>query len=1004
MNLFNRDGMMSTNKTTIFSVFLFIFSLAPFRSGYAGETGKISGQITDKETGEPLAGVNVVIENRQLGASTDENGIYFVLQLPPGTYSLSLSYLGYRDVRVENVRVSADLTTRIDAVMETEVLELEENIVIVAERPVIQKDVTSSTQFVDIEELTQLPVTNAEDAIFLQTGVLFDGLPMMGGLGAGGKGETRYAVRGGSQDEVKWYINGVRTSSSIDARADRGNAFTFMNLDAIQEVQVITGGFNAEYGEAQSGIVNVITKEGGDRFSGSAEFIYGLEGQHHFGNYIYDPDTQKEFIDNTDSTGNLDPDWWTDYRKKQVYDYTKNPDRTLYLSLGGPLFNSGTNRGTFFVSSQLRHEAYAFPRPRDARELQNFVGNFVFSFGPRIKLRLSGMYNHESHSTLQETADFTNQAKYYRGWGSLLDTYTYSFSAQLTHIVSQDLFYDLKLSNYLFDFKESPSDFTALGVSANPTIWGYQRYDGYPDEPFDAYAFIFDNHSKAGDVSLIGSINWQFDVNNLLKAGLEFRYHTYHEISTTRFPSYSDHPDDWLNRGMHEEFHPIQFAAFIQDKMEFESMILNLGVRYDYYDPNRDWFINSGLFNYSLDPEFDPAMDPDGNQIDSLGRVKYSFANVLAQPRAPAKSYHMISPRIGVSFPVTENTLLHFNYGHFRQMPPLDRMFEFTYFRPEYIVKAYKAARENGTELDNVPSNEGDPERVVSLTLEPLRPEKTIMFEVGVKQNFGDFAVLDITAFYKDVFDQNEPRMNLFDRRVYGYDPFRPGGRTNVFFVSTFPGDYGDSRGFEIALRSVFSRMITFDVNYSFSVAISGRASPGRIDLDQNGDVTYTYDTDVELRIPVEKSFSRPHVLRANLFFNYPYGRSDTWWAKIIEGGSASLLYKFTSGQAFTYLTLTDPPDTYDNYRYPPIQTFDLRLEKMFNLSNTHAISVYALITNLFNTKNLRSYGDIFFDADATKNYVEKGEVSTVDGFGYDISYQTYYEPRRYYFGVRYSF
>jgi len=194
------------------------------------------------------------------------------------------------------------------------------------------------------------------------------------------------------------------------------------------------------------------------------------------------------------------------------------------------------------------------------------------------------------------------------------------------------------------------------------------------------------------------------------------------------------------------------------------------------------------------------------------------------------------------------------------------------------------------------------------------------------------------------------------------------------------------------------------DAPRRFSVAISGRASPGRIDLDQNGDVTYTYDTDVELRIPVEKSFSRPHVLRANLFFNYPYGRSDTWWAKIIEGGSASLLYKFTSGQAFTYLTLTDPPDTYDNYRYPPIQTFDLRLEKMFNLSNTHAISVYALITNLFNTKNLRSYGDIFFDADATKNYVEKGEVSTVDGFGYDISYQTYYEPRRYYFGVRYSF
>jgi hypothetical protein len=313
-------------------------------------------------------------------------------------------------------------------------------------------------------------------------------------------------------------------------------------------------------------------------------------------------------------------------------------------------------------------------------------------------------------------------------------------------------------------------------------------------------------------------------------------------------------------------------------------------------------------------------------------------------------------------------------------------------------------ARKNGEDLENVPSKEGDPERVVSMTLEPLKPEKTIMFEVGVKHNFGNFAVIDVTAFYKDVFDQNEPRVNLFDRRVYGYDPYSAGGTTNVFYVSNFPGDYGDSRGFEIALRTLFSQTITLDVNYSFSVAIQGRASPGRIDYAQNGEATYTYDTDVELRIPVEKSYSRPHVLRANLFLNYPYNRSAAWWAKIIEGGSASLLYKLTSGQAFTYLTPTDPPDTYDNYRYPAIQTIDLRLEKLLNLWGSQSVSIYALITNLLNTKNLRSYGDIFFDPEATQKYVETGEVRTEDAFGYDISYQTYYEPRRYYFGVRYSF
>jgi len=986
----------------ILSLCLILFG--SFHIVIAGETGKVSGQITGKDTGEPLVGANIVVDGMQLGSSTDLDGIYFILHLPPGKYTLTVSYLGYANMHIENVMVRADYTTRVSAEMEAEALELDDDIVVVATRPVIQKDVTSSTQFMDIEELAQLPVTNSEEAIFLQTGVLFDALPMIGGLGGGGKGEARYAVRGGGQDQVGWYINGVRTQSSIDGRADRGNAFTFMNLNAIQEVQVITGGFNAEYGEAQSGIVNVITKEGGDRFSGAAEFIYGLPGQHHFGNYIYDPNTQKEFIDNRDSTGNLDPNWWTDHRKKQVYDYRDTPDRTLYLSLGGPIFRAGNTNANFFVSSQFQQRAYALPHPRDSKNLENVIGNIVLHFGPMKTLRLSGMYNHEEHTTLQETADFTHQAKYYRAWGSVLDTYVYSLSAQWTHIVSNGLFYDLKLSNYMFNFQEGPSDFTVLGESANPTIWGFDRYDGYPDEPFDAYAFIYDNNSKAGDISLIGSLNWQFDVNNLLKTGFEFRYHTYDEISLKRFPSFSDHPVDWMNRGLHEKFHPIQFAAYIQDKMEFASMILNLGVRYDYFNPNRDWFVNTGLFNPSVDPLFDSELDPDGDQVDENGRVKYSFDNVLRQPRAPVEDYHMISPRIGVSFPVTENTLLHFNYGHFRQMPPLDRMFEFNYFRPEYLIRAGKEARDEGLEVENIPSKDGDPERVVTFTLEPLKPEKTIMFEVGIKHNFDNFAVLDVTAFYKDVFDQNEARFNLFDRRIYGYDPFRGTTTPNTFYVSNFPGDYGDSRGFEISLRTLFSQLITLDINYSFSRATSGRASPGIIELAEGGEPTYTYDTDVELRIPVEKTFSRPHVMRVNLFLNYPYGRSSSFLAKIIEGGSASLLYKMTSGQAFTYLLPTDPPDTYDNYRYPAIQLVDLRLEKMFHIWSTHTMSIYALITNVLNTKNLRSYGDIFFDPEATQKYVESGEVSTEDAFGYDISYQTYYEPRRYFFGIRYNF
>jgi hypothetical protein len=202
----------------------------------------------------------------------------------------------------------------------------------------------------------------------------------------------------------------------------------------------------------------------------------------------------------------------------------------------------------------------------------------------------------------------------------------------------------------------------------------------------------------------------------------------------------------------------------------------------------------------------------------------------------------------------------------------------------------------------------------------------------------------------------------------------------------------------------LFSRIFTFDVNYSFSIATEGRASPARIDLDENGNATYTYDTDVQLRIPTEKSFSRPHVLRANLFLSYPYDNGTSILSKIMKGTSASILYKLVSGQAFTYLRPEDPPDTYNNYRYPSIKLVDLKLDKIFDLWANHSVMVYIRITNLFNTKNLRSYGDIFFDVNATKNYVEEGIISTVDGAGYDISYQTWYETRRYYFGIKYNF
>ena len=733
---------------------------------FAGVTGKIQGTVLDKTTKEPLPGVNVIVQGTSLGAATDLNGEYFILQVPPGNYTLKASMIGYKDVLIKNVNVRVDLTTHINFEIEETSVQLNQEVIVVAKRPIIQKDITSSTQFVGIEELARLPVIDTKQAVFLQAGVFFDPIPVVGGLGSAGRGEQRYSVRGGSQDEVKWYVDGVRYSSLVGGRADWGISTINVNLNAVQEVQVQTGGFNAEYGEAESGVISVITKEGSsNRYTGSLEYIYGFPGQHHFGNYLYDPKTEKEFLDHTLPDGSLDPNWWTPYRQSQIYDYTKIPDYTINGSLGGPIpFTANTN---FFLSSQLKQESYTLPHPRDSKHSEDILLSTTFH-QREMKLRLNGHYYHYGYSTLQENGDFTNQAKYYRGWGSLIDTYTLNAGLHFSNVITTNLFYELKLSGSSIEFKERPSAYTEIGRSKNPTLFGFQRYDGFEGEPFDKYAPLLVGTDKTGDISLVGNINWQFDKNNLLKSGFEFRYNKYDEIDSWRFPSYNDNPKYWLNRGLNEAYYPIQVSGYIQDKMEFESMILNLGIRYDLFDPNRDWFDPTNLFNLAVDPLFDASKDPDGDQIDSDGHVKYSFQNVLNKKRSPARTYTMISPRFGVSFPITENSLLHFNYGHYYQMPPIDQMFEFIYFRPENIVTQMIAedqlAAQEGRAPKHIPSNDGDPERVVAYTAEPLKPQKTIMFEAGIKQNFEDIAVLDVTAFYKDVFDQTQERVGLFDR------------------------------------------------------------------------------------------------------------------------------------------------------------------------------------------------------------------------------------------------
>ena len=210
----------------------FIFIIFLVNSIFAGTTGKITGRVVDENTGEPLIGANVLIKDTPYGASTDLDGYYVILNIAPGSYTIQAMYIGYNTQEITEVNVSIDLTTKIDINLSETTLETSETITVVAQREAIRKDLTATTAVVGDKEIEALPVTEVSEVLSLQAGYV-DG-----------------HMRGGRTGEIAYWIDGIPVTDAYD-----GQAVVDVNKDLVQELQVVSGAFNAEYGNAMSGIV-----------------------------------------------------------------------------------------------------------------------------------------------------------------------------------------------------------------------------------------------------------------------------------------------------------------------------------------------------------------------------------------------------------------------------------------------------------------------------------------------------------------------------------------------------------------------------------------------------------------------------------------------------------------------------------------------------------------------------------------------------------------------------
>jgi len=548
------------------------------------------------------------------------------------------------------------------------------------------------------------------------------------------------------------------------------------------------------------------------------------------------------------------------------------------------------------------------------------------------------------------------------------DVYRNMEGITFDHVLSPNTFYNIRISHVrvknLVPYP-GPDEYR----DANPV-----RYFGTAPVDESPYGFSEQRLSMT-DGLLYGALcearDWS-EVNTLnVKFDLTSQFDRYNQIKVGLMYNYDDDKTHWEHvrtdcpvantRTKYRQF-PYRVGAYVQDKLEFEGMIANFGVRLDYNDPNCEW--------YTLD------------RYSEYFQYKYRDNFTEVTPTEPAKGHIKISPRLGVSHPISDNAKLYFNYGHFYSMPRSSDMYRIYY----------------GSYGDGI-SAIGNPSANLPLTT---------AYELGVEYNVSNLFLVHLSGYYKDVRDQTG------SIQYTNYDG-------SVDYTTYENNNYADIRGFELRLDKRFGQWITGWLNYNYMVTTSGYIGRQHYYQDEREQAIYGLQNPYQ-----ERPLARP-VLRANLNFRTPRD-----WGPAMAGikplGDIHLatLYTWKAGKYVTW----DPLETYelqDNLQWKGSYNFDARFSKRMRFGK-YSMQIFADIKNLFNTKYINERG-FRNDTDRT-NYYEslhlpmyEGEIYQAEGYiggndkpgdiksddkSYlnmpDREFLTYFNPRCIFFGLKVDF
>jgi outer membrane receptor protein involved in Fe transport len=890
----------------------------------AQSTGKVAGTVTDARSGEPLIGVNVLVDGSTQGAATSIDGYYNIVGLRPGTYTLLFRYIGFTEVRVQNVKIDPGKTTTIDVEMQEQVIEGEE-ITVVAERPIVQVDRTTTTANVDSEQLQALPVTNIGEAINLQAGIV-DG-----------------HFRGGRLSEVAYLVNGVPINNAFTKEA----AFE-VEQNMVENLEVISGVFNAEYGQALSGVVNITTKDVPQQWQASGQAYVGAIAS----------ERELEFVEREAEAGNgLTID---EFENKDVsyYDAAPFPNQVdLQLSLGGPILRD--KLGFRASARYLQDEGFRLGRrvfapsdssqrlnagnpeeyvlestgdqafvPLDGGERLSFNGSLVYRPTGRLRLDYNVFLQHgqgrqylhfRKYVPEGTNEDINLSQTHILGLRYTLGTNTF--------VTASYSFLDDRFESRLFENLEA-------GDYVSPRLGSLAGTNAYQVGGNDLYTVdnLTQTHTLQADVTS------QVTRTHLVKAGVQARLHRLDnrvfgiEVSErTNFEArVSTNPLDDNALAAN----PFEVSAYVQDKMEFQNLIVNAGLRFDLFEP-----------------DYEVPIDWTQGQAEVIPNLATPEPGDSLSNRTPAETKLQLSPRVGIAFPISATGVLRFSAGLFFQTPRFDLL----YTNPEF-----EATVGGGDAFFGNPN---------------LDPERTLTFELGLQQAITESLGLEVTVFSKDI------------RNLTGQEILRtPQGNLAVRWINT---DVGTVRGITFSAFQQRVGLVSWTVDYTLQFAEGTASDPGETFARfQSGEE--------EIVNLVRLNWDRRHVLN-NTITLAPSDAFELTFINRLESGTP---YTTIRNDVRSLVKNDDTKPTYFIsdlrllYR-PPFVPYDARL--------------FLQVTNLFDELIQEQ---VYNDTGLATESLEKerfvrsgtivGGVNTIDDFFNNPRY--FGAPRRINVGLRFSF